>query len=227
MMPGTDRTMLNHAAWRTFDYRPVVAEILPVVLPDFLVPGQRVLEIGCGSGAASIFLARQGLHVTGLDINSGAVQAARDAAERARVADRAEFHAADFLAEPVTGRFDAVVLVRVLTCLPDPAAWKAMVDKVRGSIAQGGLLYIYDFALTPEVYGERYARGHRDGLGSGNFAVPGPDGNTLFVAHHHSEEEIGNISSGYRAIYFNRRAGSSMNGNRCQVFEVLARKECR
>lgn len=58
-----------------------------------------VLEIGCGTGTNSIWLAEQGFQVTGLDISSSAIAIAKDrAAERGVIC---RFLADDFLSSPV------------------------------------------------------------------------------------------------------------------------------
>jgi HemK-related putative methylase len=44
---------------------------------DLVPRGSRVLEMGCGAGAASIFAARQGCDVVAVDINSSAVRCTR------------------------------------------------------------------------------------------------------------------------------------------------------
>lgn len=42
--------------------------------------GQRILEIGCGTGSSTIALAEQGAQVTGIDIDQGALKVARERA---------------------------------------------------------------------------------------------------------------------------------------------------
>lgn len=66
-----------------------------------LVPGQRVLDVGCGPGRHSLALARRGLAVTGIDRSRDFIGLARDAAA----------------AEALDARF-VVLDVRDLDCLP-------------------------------------------------------------------------------------------------------------
>ena len=44
-------------------------------------PGERILEIGCGSGVVSIHCASNGCSVTAVDINPSAVECTRENAE--------------------------------------------------------------------------------------------------------------------------------------------------
>jgi release factor glutamine methyltransferase len=45
--------------------------------PELLPPGSRVLDLGCGSGAAGVAAARRGCAVTAVDINPSAVRCTR------------------------------------------------------------------------------------------------------------------------------------------------------
>lgn len=54
------------------------------------------LDLACGQGTGSVWLALRGLHVLGLDISPVAVSHARDLARRAAVADRCRFDVVDF-----------------------------------------------------------------------------------------------------------------------------------
>jgi SAM-dependent methyltransferase len=72
------------------------------------VDGRRVLDLGCGTGAASIALARSGARVIAVETSTTRLAQARAAAERAEV--RIEFHHSD-LADLAFVRADAVDLV--------------------------------------------------------------------------------------------------------------------
>lgn len=61
--------------------------------------GKRALDIGCGGGWESIFLAECGFDVTGVDFSSNAIQLAKKRAEDAKV--HVEFKQGNALALPV------------------------------------------------------------------------------------------------------------------------------
>lgn len=94
-------------------------------------PGERLLDIGCGSGDLSRLLAAQGAAVTGIDIAEPMIAAAREAADGIAfaVADAAEFRA--------DAPFDAAVSRFGVMFFDDPAPAFA---NIRANLAPGGRL---------------------------------------------------------------------------------------
>jgi 2-polyprenyl-3-methyl-5-hydroxy-6-metoxy-1,4-benzoquinol methylase len=89
---------------------------------DKLGAGARVADIGCGHGASTILMAQAfpSSQFVGSDYHEGSIEAARAAAERAGVADRASFEVAsakDFGGGP----FDLVCVFDALHDMGDPA----------------------------------------------------------------------------------------------------------
>lgn len=70
--------------------------------------GDRVLDMGTGSGVNAILAASRASAVVAVDINPLALDAARDNARRNGVADRVEVHHSDVFSD-VDGRFDVIV----------------------------------------------------------------------------------------------------------------------
>lgn len=66
-----------------------------------IAPGQRVLDLGCGTGALAIRAARRGAAVKGIDVNPEMLELARRRAQAAGLADRIE------LAEAGVAELDA------------------------------------------------------------------------------------------------------------------------
>ncbi len=98
------------------------------VLGDLFAPGDRVLELGCGTGEDAVWLAQRGVHVTATDASLSMLDIARRKAETSGVANRADFLQLDLAAAssdrlpitdhhlPFTGAFSNF---GPLNCLPD------------------------------------------------------------------------------------------------------------
>ncbi|MFV1362576.1 methyltransferase domain-containing protein [Mycolicibacterium elephantis] len=77
---------------------PVDAVGLPAVFAPFedMFPTEgQALDIACGQGLASVWLARRGMDVWGIDISPTAISQARDLAARSGVGDRSRFDVFD------------------------------------------------------------------------------------------------------------------------------------
>jgi cyclopropane fatty-acyl-phospholipid synthase-like methyltransferase len=84
-------------------------------------PG-RALDLGCGYGRSSIYLARHGWHVDGVDFVPQAVGGARQRAEEAGVAERVRFYAADVARLTfLEGPYDFAVDIGCMHAMSDEA----------------------------------------------------------------------------------------------------------
>jgi SAM-dependent methyltransferase len=72
-----------------------------------LDPGERVIDVGCGTGRHAVPLAARGLRVTGVDLSPAMLARARDRAESAGV--EVELIEADARDLPRMGPFDAAI----------------------------------------------------------------------------------------------------------------------
>jgi len=81
---------------------------LAVIVLDEVREGDRVLDMGTGSGVNGIVAASGSRTVLAVDVNPAAVACARDNAERNGVADRVEVRESD-LFQNTPGRFDLII----------------------------------------------------------------------------------------------------------------------
>jgi SAM-dependent methyltransferase len=104
--------ILNSAHWDVQYRRGVVpwetgrpSSELRRVLAEYGIRPGRAVELGCGTGASSIWLARRGFRVTGVDLSPVAIRRARRRAREAGVSVR--FVVADLTVSGVLdGRYD-------------------------------------------------------------------------------------------------------------------------
>jgi SAM-dependent methyltransferase len=116
------------------------------------VNGKDVLHLQCHFGLDTLSLARLGARVTGVDFSARAVDAARELAAEAGLADRARFVCSDVLELPaaLSGDFDVVfTTIGVLSWLPDLARWARVVAHY---LRPGGFLYLADAHPFAQVF---------------------------------------------------------------------------
>ncbi len=117
-------------------------------------PGERILDVGCGSGQIAAYLAeRSGAHVTGMDYVPDAI---RQACERTcDQADQLDFFVGDINALHLPpGAYDVIVSIDSLYFSED---YTATVAAFKGALRPGGRLAIlYSFGREPWVPVEEF-----------------------------------------------------------------------
>ena len=112
-------------------------------------PGERILDVGCGTGPTAYWAARAGARVIGVDFSHASLVAGAGVA-RTRGATLA-FVRADGTQLPVAAaRFDKVMCVDVLDML-EPEAHKALFAELLWAVRPGGTVLLY----TPNAVRER------------------------------------------------------------------------
>ena len=110
--------------------------------------GLRILDVGCGAGLASEWLARRGAIVTGLDAAGGALEAARaHAAAQGVSVDYREGTPEDFAAEG----FDAVISLEVIEHVP-PAGRAGFCAALARLVRPGGQVFLSTLNRTRRSY---------------------------------------------------------------------------
>jgi SAM-dependent methyltransferase len=115
------------------------------------VPAGRALELGCGTGIDSVYLATRGWDVTAVDMVPKALAAARRGASTAGVTPR--FIEGDVTRLPDLGVGDGYDLVLDFGCfhtLPEDRR-PAYVAGVSGAAARGATLLLYGFKRPPKA----------------------------------------------------------------------------
>ena len=114
-------------------------------LAGHITRGQRVLDIGCGTGALAIRAALRGARVTAIDVDPRMLELAAQRAEKAHVADRVELReegVAELDREPGE-RYDVVTCGLCLSELSEDELGYALDQSVR-LLKPGGFILVAD-----------------------------------------------------------------------------------
>ncbi|MFJ3924104.1 SAM-dependent methyltransferase [Streptomyces sp. NPDC090022] len=111
------------------------------------LPAGRALDLGCGEGADSVWLARTGWQVTGTDISAVALERAAEHAAGAGVADRIAFERHDLGASFPAGHYDLVSACFLHS--PGDMPRERILRTAAAAVAPGGTLLIVGHAGWP------------------------------------------------------------------------------
>lgn len=105
-----------------------------------------VLDLGCGTGSESMYLAGRGFDVVGVDFTPVAIDRARGSADRAGVADRCRFEVGDVTAPVpgVSGPFDVVLDFGALDDMVG-AQRRGMVETIHHYTRPGSVFVLWCF----------------------------------------------------------------------------------
>jgi 2-polyprenyl-3-methyl-5-hydroxy-6-metoxy-1,4-benzoquinol methylase len=125
----------------------VARKILPGLpgVADCLNSGGTLLEVGCGTGSLLVQIAKgfPNARCAGVDIDPTGISAAREAVERAGLAERIRLHQGELGQVVGPGSVDVIILVEVLHEIA-PALRPGVVRQCAGALKTGGWLVIVD-----------------------------------------------------------------------------------
>jgi cyclopropane fatty-acyl-phospholipid synthase-like methyltransferase len=136
-------------AWRISE---IPKELQEAVESEWFPPKASVLDIGCGSGEVSTWLAEQGFTVLGIDIAEGAVQKARSCAADKR--GKLSFQTLDICRQSTTPQQFEIFIDRGCLHTIDPRFTSNYVKHVAASCTQGAR-----FLLLHKVMPREWSRG--------------------------------------------------------------------
>lgn len=116
--------------------------------------------------------------------------------------------------------FHAVILIAVLTCIPQTGEQRRLLAEIRRILKDDGILYAADFLLNRdrrnvERY-EKYRSRHED---YGVFETPGGG-----VFRHHSREHVEIVTAEFEKLTFEAETYTTMNGHESRGFTYIGRK---
>jgi SAM-dependent methyltransferase len=156
--------------WGIGNYERTAEQLMPVAeaLVEVAAPsaGERVVDVGCGTGNAALLAARRGARVTGVDPAARLLEVARERAAAEGV--DAEFVAGEAASIPLAdGEVDLALSVFGVIFAPDPAAAAAEMARVT---APGGRIVLS--AWIPDGAISRMARLSREAVADARGTPP-------------------------------------------------------
>ncbi|MFD4293929.1 SAM-dependent methyltransferase [Rhodococcus sp. NPDC058505] len=134
-----------------------------------LVPGTRVLDVGCGPGLYAHRLARRGIEVLGVDVSATSVAYARGVAEAEGLAAR--FVRGDYFTADLGSGHDAALLIYEDYCALSPDRRVELLRRIRAALADGGRL-LFDVTAAPRFPTFREGLARQQNLMDGFWAEP-------------------------------------------------------
>lgn len=135
------RYRLSRPRWDTGIAPPEVRRLIE----DERLPPGRALDLGCGTGTSSVYLAEHGWQVVGIDFAPRAIALAQRRAASAGVTERTRFLVADVTALPDLGAlFDLALDVGCLHSLP-VATRRRYAAGVARALRPGATYLVYAF----------------------------------------------------------------------------------
>jgi tellurite methyltransferase len=114
-----------------------------IALVKDLVPGRKAFDIACGEGRNSIFLARHGFAVTGLDISEKGITKAQQWAKAEGLA--VTFICGDMATHEFSEAFDLIINFNFLM--------RPLIPKMVAALSPGGLIVFDTILHTPTLEG--------------------------------------------------------------------------
>jgi SAM-dependent methyltransferase len=136
------------AAWDRHGSAPELAQLVESgrISPD---RHRSVLDMGCGTGVNSVYLAEQGFNVVGVDFTPLALRRAEERAAEAGVEKNCRFVHGDLTAgniPGVEGPFDFLLDYSTIDDLPGPAR-RAAAQTVRRMSRPGSVFFLWCFSV--------------------------------------------------------------------------------
>lgn len=144
---------INKEYWKNIKPEKILSG---TVFPDkeltqYLKFGNKILDVGCGTGKVSNYLFKMGYSVTGVDINTHALKEGR------RINKNINYKKTDITNKiPFADEtFDAIIVPYVFTSIISIKKQKVVAKEIVRILKKGGYLWLCDATYSPD-YKKRY-----------------------------------------------------------------------
>lgn len=149
--------------------------------------GSFFLDIGCGNGRNSIYTAKGGMRVVGMDFSRALLRIARNKIEWKEVAEQAEVLQGDISSLPFKDNsFDAVLYIATIHHIPRSEERRRSLGEVKRILKPGGRVLVSAWAQEQDKFREYLEKPVPEGLDYGDTFLPWTmkDGRTFQRYYH-------------------------------------------
>lgn len=122
------------------------------VINKYLKKGDKILDLGCGVGTISIYLASKGFKVSSVDISEKAIVSAKESARKILTKHSPNFMVLDISKKSPKGKFDLVLIMEVLEHLENDSK---IVGSIHKKLSKNGIV----IATAPSIKAPLYRLG--------------------------------------------------------------------
>ncbi|HXH48351.1 MAG TPA: class I SAM-dependent methyltransferase [Terriglobia bacterium] len=216
-----DRRMnLQNRYWDTVAYsKKFTHPLLMDELARHVEHKSPILDCGCGYGRSIRELHERGFcNLFGVDSSSGMLRRTRKENPFARYVRNsgAEIPFSD-------GSFDVVLLLTVLTCMPDSRQQTRLFSELLRVLKGGGILYVSDLLINSDRRNrERYERFVARHGCYGVFELE--EG---VMMRHHTREHMERLAASFATISLQEFQVETMNGHESRAIRMILQKQLR
>jgi len=130
---------------KSFTYRHILNAIEP-----YIKNGRKeILDIGCGTGTLSLYLASLKNYVKGIDISSNAIKTCKINAKKFKLEKNTDFQEIDFSKTTIRKKFDIVLCIELLEHLPRETL---AISRIFDYLKNNGILIISVPSIKSPLY---------------------------------------------------------------------------
>jgi len=128
--------------------------ILPILNSCLSKKVKNILDIGCGSGTISLYLASKGYSVKGIDISRAAINTCKDSANNMDLKN-VKFEILEFPKKIPTGKYDLIFFSEVIEHLPND---EIALKKIHKLLSANGTLFLSTPSKNAPLYKLGFAK---------------------------------------------------------------------
>jgi SAM-dependent methyltransferase len=181
---------------------------------SFVQPDKRILDYGCGYGRICEALWAKGYReIVGFDTSQAMIKRGKS--------DHPRLHLQVFPTEIEDSSFDAIILMAVLTCIPENDAQKSLISDIHRMLRPGGIVFISDYWLQRDDRNRQRYDDAKDKYETyGIFEL-----SEGAIFRHHERQWIEELMADFGTIDLIDIDVFTMNGHEARAFQYFGRKK--